>query len=1010
MEKGRRSSLLLKLSTIFGLVIIISNVVLGVIAINSASNALETNTTRYMMETATGNAKYLGSEIQVKLATLEGIADNEIMSSMNWEAQQPYLIDYADELGYLDLAVISPDYMANYARSGETSQLSERAVYQNAFNGNSGISDVLISSVTGQPVVLDVVPIHNGSEVVAILMGRRDGTALNDLVDGFKDTETAFSFIISQNGTIDAHTNKQMVLDESNIFEDTDPSGPLYSVGQAFQNIDMSVGGIITYNYEGNRIATVAPIPGTDWVLGVGDMEETIFASVNALRSRLILISVFVLLLSIAVIYLVTKKAVVGPIIALKEIADEVSMGATDVVIKNECNDEIGDLMSAFQHVIDGRKEQAQIIRNIADGDLSAQVVVQSDKDEVGYALISIIEIQKKLYDEQVSFEKEILAGNLSHRGDADQFNGAYRELISGLNRVVKALVNPLKIAIKSIEKIGRGEIPPKITMDYQGDFKEMKNNINACIDGLGALVEGNEVLAMVANNDFTQKIEGSYEGIYQEIANSINRINGKLIHVVDICNNIAVGEMKDLADLSESGKRSDNDELVPSLIKMMENIQMLVQETDKMAALAVQGDLANRGDASQFPGQYSKVISGFNQTLDAVIAPIDEASRALKELSQGHLSVNMEGDYVGQHGQIKEDMNATIAFLRQYVYEISETLEKIADGDLSQEIESDYLGDFVNIKNAINHITTRLSETMKEIEIAASQVDSGSRQISDGGQALAQGTTEQASSIEELSASIEEVAAETRKNATDANEANNLAVAVKNHAETGNSQMAQMVSAMSDINESSNSISKIIRVIDDIAFQTNILALNAAVEAARAGQHGKGFAVVAEEVRTLAARSAEAAQETTELIEGSIDKVEAGTKIADETAQSLTEILGQIEKVTGLVANIAQASNDQASEIAQITTGIDQVSQVIQTNSATAQQSAASSEELSGQAQILKGMVEAFSLKQVTAKITGTNTPNVGSFQKLKESKADSFEEESDVKILLDDFNEDKY
>lgn len=297
-------------------------------------------------------------------------------------------------------------------------------------------------------------------------------------------------------------------------------------------------------------------------------------------------------------------------------------------------------------------------------------------------------------------------------------------------------------------------------------------------------------------------------------------------------------------------------------------------------------------------------------------------------------------------------------------IHEVTRVTEQMAKGDLDVDISVRSKDEIGVMAGAFRRMADNLNEVMSQINRAADEVASGSKQVSESGVALSQGATEQASSIEQLTASMEQIAAQTSQIATDAQKANQMSLDAKSDALKGNTRMREMQKAMDEINVASQSIGKIIKVIDEIAFQTNILALNAAVEAARAGQHGKGFAVVAEEVRNLAARSADAAKETTAMIEGSITKVEDGTKIANETAKALDEMVTGISDVAELVKRIATSSNEQAAGIGQVNDGIMEVSRVTQTNSATSEESAAASEELSSQAALLKEQVSRFNLR----------------------------------------------
>jgi len=319
----------------------------------------------------------------------------------------------------------------------------------------------------------------------------------------------------------------------------------------------------------------------------------------------------------------------------------------------------------------------------------------------------------------------------------------------------------------------------------------------------------------------------------------------------------------------------------------------------------------------------------------------------------------------IAKYGENKDEIGQAIKGASTFVglvTTIATELETVANGDLTSTLTPVSRDDVMG--NALVKMLANLNNMFAEINQASGQVSSGSKQISDGAQSLAQGSTEQAASVQQLSSSISEIAQKTKDNAEMAGRAASLASNIKTSAEKGSGQMDEMMLAVKDINESSQNISKVIKSIDDIAFQTNILALNAAVEAARAGQHGKGFAVVAEEVRNLAAKSAEAAKDTESLIADSISKAELGSKIADDTSESLKEIVHGIDESTRLVGDIARSSDEQSAGIDQINKGVDQVAQVVQQNSATAEESAAASEEMSGQSIMLEELISRFKLR----------------------------------------------
>ena len=634
------------------------------------------------------------------------------------------------------------------------------------------------------------------------------------------------------------------------------------------------------YDYDGaTKYIAYCPVPDTGWFLALTTPKNEVFDSLYRMAIVTLIAALIFLGAGAGISYWIARQVSVPiqmGVAHLEEVAlGNLESGATKSLLRR--HDEIGKLAGAIQRLIEDLREKAAAAEQIAQGNLNIELKVKSENDILTRNLNMMTETLQRVIEDIYLLAGSAIEGNLAVRADAEKYYGDYRKIVTGINNTLDAIILPLN--------------------------------------------DADQVLQRMALNDYTISMQADrYQGMLRQFAEGINMVQTRLLSVQDAVVRVSRGDSSRLAEFLKTGRHSENDRLMPAITGMMQVIQKLVDEVERLTQAAVNGDLKVRGNVEQFEGEYQKVIRGFNHVLDAMVQPVNEASVVLQEMAGGNLKVAMDGTYRGDHAVLAQAVNRTL------------------------ESFNDVLSEFYN---------------------ASSQVASGAQQVSSSSQVLAQAASEQASTVEEITASMDEIAGQTRHNAESATQANGLALAAKDQAASGNEQMKKMLEAMNAINESSANIAKIIKVIDEIAFQTNILALNAAVEAARAGQHGKGFAVVAEEVRNLAGRSANAAKETTALIESSIRKVDTGTQIANETAASLDRIVAGIAETTTLVGDIANSSNEQASGIAQVNQGVNQIAQVTQTNTATAEESAASSEELAGQAKLLKEMVERFQLRK---------------------------------------------
>jgi PAS domain S-box-containing protein len=492
--------------------------------------------------------------------------------------------------------------------------------------------------------------------------------------------------------------------------------------------------------------------------------------------------------------------------------------------------------------------------------------------------------------NEVIRLVDEAVAGNLSQRVDVTILpEGFIRETGIGINQILDAVINPLNVAAQYVEDIAKGNIPAKITDNYNGDFNAIKNNLNQCIDAVNALIADAQLLANAA----------------------------------------------------------------------------------------VAGQLSTRAEADKHQGDFRKIVEGVNDTLDAVIRPLNVAAQYVDDISKGNIPEKISDNYNGDFNTLKDNLNTCVDAVNKLVADTNMLSDAANEGRIETRADvTQHQGDFRKVIEGVNNTLDLIVSPIIAVKEAVETITTAANEISTGNNDLSSRTEQQASSLEETAASMEELASTVKQNAENAHQANQLATSASEVAIKGGKVVGNVVNTMSAINDSAQKIEAIISVIDGIAFQTNILALNAAVEAARAGEQGRGFAVVAGEVRNLAQRSASAAKEIKELIVDSVSKTSEGTKLVENAGLTMDEVVQSVQRVADIISEISAASQEQTTGINQVNQAVTSMDETTQQNAALVEEAAAAAESLVEQALQLSDVVSVFKIGNQSSDRRAANSP----------------------------------
>ena len=419
---------------------------------------------------------------------------------------------------------------------------------------------------------------------------------------------------------------------------------------------------------------------------------------------------------------LLLARVIGNPVRAMQAAAEKLALGDVNVSIDLDSQDELGALGRALRGLAEVIKDRASLAQKIAAGDLAVQVQVKSEQDLLGKSFIQVVESLRKLIAEAETLTKAAVEGKLASRGNVEQFQGGYRQIVTCVNQTLDAVIGPLNVSAEYMDRISKGDIPPKITDSYNGDFNKIKNNLNACIDGLGGLVEANAVLQGMAVNDYSSAVKGQYAGIFADVASAVNTTQGRLKHLISVVMRIAHGDLGGLPELKLLGRRSDHDELVPSMVLLMETLAALAADTVLLAKAAVEGKLATRADATKHEGDFRKVVEGVNQTLDAVIGPLNVAAEYVDRISKGDIPPKITDKYNGDFNEFKNNLNVCIDAISRVVADGVGLTKAAVEGKLATRADAaKHEGDF---RKVIEGFNLTLDAVIGPLNVAAEYVD----------------------------------------------------------------------------------------------------------------------------------------------------------------------------------------------------------------------------------------------------------------------------------------------